>query len=451
MNAPPAPRPVGGGQVTPTVHDRADAVLAPADAALPHACLSDPQRQLGPPSRVGSRRLVGVDAARGVAMLAMVSLHVLPPTGADGTMSLAWRLSTWNAAALFALVAGVAVGLANGRTQPPHGPAWVASASGLAVRAVVIGGMGLALGAVVPIDRAAVILPYYAVLFLLAIPLLRLPARCLAFLTLVLAVTVPVASFVARSVLPEGILAGVGPNNPTVSDLRDAPVQLSFELLLTGTYPALTYLVYLCAGLAIGRLRLELRRVVVTLTLAGVAIAAAASATSWYLLERSGGEAALQSVALRSMTLSEYLDLRIWGADGEVPTTSLWWLAILTPHSGTPTTLLFMTGVGMAILGSLLLLSRVTSAMLRPFVVLGSMTLSLYVLHLLLLSAPFVTVRDAREFGLHLVILFAFAWVWRHWSARGPLEQVLTWSSRGTRLRLERSSTRGRDPAPVSG
>ncbi len=451
MTAIAAPPPHGSGPGSPAENVSVGTGPAIAGTALPHECMTSPGAAPRPSRRTGSTRLIGVDAARGVAMLAMVVLHVLPPVASDGTMSLAWRLSAWNAAALFALVAGVAVALSNGRTVPPRGPAWAVSASGMAVRAFVIGGMGLALGAVVPIDRAAVILPYYAVLFLLAIPLLRLPVRPLVLLTLVLAVTVPLLSYATRSVLPEGIVAGAAQANPVLSDVRDAPVRLTFELLLAGVYPALTYLVYLCAGLAIGRLRLDLRWVVVTLALVGVAIALAASAVTWFLLERLGGEAALRTVALRSMTLSEYADLRVWGADGEVPTTSLWWLAILTPHSGTPTTLLFMIGVGMAIVGAMILLGRVAASLLTPFVVLGSMTLSLYVAHLLLLSAPFVTVRDGAEFGLHLALLFTFAWVWRRRSGRGPLEWVLTWSTRGTRAIAERSAAREREPVPISG
>jgi uncharacterized membrane protein len=426
-----------------------------ADTTLPHECVSGPAAELRPPRQLGSHRLDGVDAARGVAMLAMIVLHVLPSVAADGTMSLAWSLSVWNAAALFALVAGVAVALANGRTRHLRGPAWAGAAAGMIVRAVVIGGLGLALGAVVPVDRAAVILPFYAVLFLLAIPLLRLPARWLAPLAVVLAVTVPLLSYAVRSGLPEATVAGTGLANPTLTDLRDAPVGLTVALLLTGAYPALTYLVYLCAGMAIGRLRLDRRRVVATLILAGATIAAAASAASWFLLERLGGEVALRAVALGSMSLSEYGDLRTWGADGSVPTTSRWWLAVLVPHAGTPTALLFMIGVGMAILGAMLLLHRVAPTLLRLLVVFGSMTLSLYVAHLLLLSAPFITVRDGTEFGLHVGLLLAAAWVWRRWSARGPLERVLAWSVRGTRTAVEgrfavphRADVRPRENAP---
>jgi uncharacterized membrane protein len=441
----PAPRPA------PSAVLAAEASGVSPTATLPHDCVEDPALELRPSKRTSSRRLIGIDAARGVAMLAMIVLHILPPAADDGTMSLPWRLSAWNASALFALVAGIAIALSNGRTVPPQGPAWAASASGLAVRAVVIGAMGLALGMLVPIERAAVILPYYAVLFLLAIPLLRLPVRRLLPLTIGLALVVPLLSYATRSLLPEALLVGAGEANLVLTDVRDAPVQLVVELLLTGVYPALTYLVYLCAGLTIGRLRLDLRWVAVTLTGVGAAMAAAASATTWLLLERFGGEVALQSAALRTMTFAEYTDLRIYGADGEVPTTSLWWLAILTPHSGTTPTLLFMIGVGMAIVGSMLLISRVAASLLLPFVVLGSMTLTLYTLHLLLLSAPFITIRDASEFWLHLAVLLAFAWVWRLWSVRGPLEQVLTWSTRGTRRFSEQVVTRAREPVTTSG
>jgi hypothetical protein len=78
------------------------------------------------------------------------------------------------------------------------------------------------------------------------------------------------------------------------------------------------------------------------------------------------------------------------------------------------------------------------------------MTLSLYTLHLLLLSRRF-TLRDASEFWLHLAVLLTFAWVWRLWSARGPLEQVLTWSTRGTRRLSEQVVTRAREPVTSSG
>lgn len=417
--------------VSPTT-GRAAPAGAPSAPAIPHACHPDSVPRQDPSGRTArrakSRRLIGVDAARGVAMLAMVVVHILPPTSPQGDMSLPWLFSVWNAAALFALVSGISLALSTGRTSPPRGRAWASAGVGLAVRAVLIGAIGLLLGEVVPIARAVVILPYFAVLFLLAIPLLRLRVRWLVPLTLVVGVGVPLLSQAWRADLPAASLT-----NPTFSDLVTAPGELGIELLLTGVYPALPYLVYVCAGLAIGRARLDLRKTVSTMTIAGLALAAAASATAWYLMERAGGSEALQAVALESMPLVDYLDQRVWGFNGSVPTTSDWWLAVLAPNSGTPVDLLFTTGLAVAIVGASIFLSRVAAPLLFPLALIGSMTLTLYVGHLLLLSAPFIAARGSDEFWLHLALLVGFAALWRLWFTRGPLEQILSVATERTR------------------
>ena len=76
-------------------------------------------------------RVVGVDAARGLALLGMVSVHVLPATDGDGGESLAYAVASGRSAALFAVLAGVGLALAR-----PSVPA-------LLVRALVIGLAGL--------------------------------------------------------------------------------------------------------------------------------------------------------------------------------------------------------------------------------------------------------------------------------------------------------------------
>ena len=59
-----------------------------------------------------------------------------------------------------------------------------------------------ALGSVVPADWAAVILPYYALLFVFAIPLLVLPTRALVVLAGVLAIGMPLLGQVLRAGIP---------------------------------------------------------------------------------------------------------------------------------------------------------------------------------------------------------------------------------------------------------
>jgi uncharacterized membrane protein len=156
---------------------------------------------------------VGVDAARGVALLGMMAVHIVSSETAAGTMSTAWALAAGKSAALFAVLAGVGIAFTTGRTQVLHGRRRVAAAAALAVRALLIGCIGLLLGSVVPFDTAGVILAYYAVLFLLAIPLLGLSVRSLVVLTAVTAVAVPVLSHVVR-----GPVTAPDLDNPTFAD-----------------------------------------------------------------------------------------------------------------------------------------------------------------------------------------------------------------------------------------
>ena len=109
-----------------------------------------------------TRRLLGVDAARAVALIGMMSTHLEPKIGPDGGVSTAHLLAAGRASALFALLAGVGIALASGGTTPPRGRAWAGSAAATAARAGVIFAVGLLLGA---FDSGlAVILCYYGAL-----------------------------------------------------------------------------------------------------------------------------------------------------------------------------------------------------------------------------------------------------------------------------------------------
>ena len=55
----------------------------------------------------GTGRLLGVDAARALALIGMMSVHLLPSTDPDGTISTAYLISAGRASALFAVLAGV--------------------------------------------------------------------------------------------------------------------------------------------------------------------------------------------------------------------------------------------------------------------------------------------------------------------------------------------------------
>src|SRR6476469_834941 len=145
--------------------------------------------------QVAPGRIVGVDVARALALLGMMATHMLP--GIEGT-HVPWpqQVAGGRASALFAVLAGVSVALVSGRTAPLHGRARAAASLRLVVRAGIVGALGLLLG-LVP-SGIAVILAYYAVLFLLGLPFLGLRARALALLAGLWAAAAPALSMLLR-------------------------------------------------------------------------------------------------------------------------------------------------------------------------------------------------------------------------------------------------------------
>ena len=361
-----------------------------------------------------SDRLAGVDAARGVALLGMVAVHVLPAEDADGSRSLVDLVASGRSAATFAVLAGVGVALATGRARPPRGSERLRASRALLVRGLLLGGIGLALGL---LDSGlAVILAYYALLFVVALPVLGLRPRVLAVAALVVAVTVPLVSFAVRDDLPEP-----DPSNPVFDDLA-TPGDLLSTLLLTGYYPVLAWAAYLLAGLAVGRLALERPRVAAAVAATGALLAVLAHALSALLLRGLDGYGRI--AAAERVPAGAVVDLTAQNQFGNVPTSTPWWLASDAPHSSTPLDLVGTTGTALLVLGLALLVAGRVPPLVRPLAALGSMPLTLYTVHVVVVAA--VDTDDRVAFYLVQVALAAaVALAWRRWIGRGPLEALL--------------------------
>jgi uncharacterized membrane protein len=371
-------------------------------------------------------RLTGVDASRGLALLGMMAVHVLPGVDPDGDTSAAYLVASGRSAAAFAVLAGVGLALAFGGPRAVNGRWWPGAAVALTVRAVLIGAVGLALG--YPDSGVAVILAYYAVLFLLAVPLLRLRSAVLAGIAAAVALVVPVASHLLRADLEAPERA-----NPTFATLLENPGELLLVLGLTGYYPALAWTAYLCAGLAVGRLPLRSPKVAAGLLGGGAALALAAPAMSWLLLGPLAGRGRILATTGADFDPAA-LDRGWFGA---TPPTTLWWLALDSPHSSTPLDLLHTTGTALALLGALLLLSRVASRLLIPLAAAGSMTLTLYTVHVVLLSSSLLPAEPTTSYAIQVAAALAVALLWRRWVGRGPLEAVIARASRQARRAMD--------------
>jgi uncharacterized membrane protein len=201
------------------------------------------------------QRITGVDVARGVAVLGMLTAHVAPGgPGSPWPWSLT-QVADGRSAALFVLLSGISVALLSGGSGPVTGTRRVQARTRLLVRAFGV----LGLGVVVTLlgTPVAVILPTYAVLFACAVPLLGAPPRTL----LVAAV----------------VVAAVGPLlQHTVGQVLDRLPGREWTTLLTGPYyPAVTWFAYVLVGLAVGRADLRDTRVRLRLLGVGAALAAA--------------------------------------------------------------------------------------------------------------------------------------------------------------------------------
>jgi len=278
--------------------------------------------------------------------------------------------------------------------------------------------------------------------------LLTLTPRVLAAIGLATALTAPFLIHALRDHLPEPPYTDGIYTNPSFSSLTD-PGALASELLLTGVYPAIPLLAYICAGLAIGRLvasaagdASRLAALAARLLVVGVALAIASWVTSSILLDQAGG---LDRIRESSPELDEeeINDILNWGPTTTLPTSTWWWLAIRSPHSTTPFDLLHTTGTAMAVLGVMLLVGSAGIRGLRPLATAGAMTLTLYSLHVIVTQfwaqgaagggSGVLVDQPVLAFVVQAVGFVTFALIWRRTFGPGPLERPVAWAARRAR------------------
>jgi uncharacterized membrane protein len=358
-----------------------------------------------------SARLVGVDVARCLALLGMIATHLVESRNPDGSLSTLQWLAGGRASALFAVLAGVSLALVTGRRTPVRGRAHARAGAAVALRAVPLVLIGLLLGELE--GGIAVILAYYGVLFVLAIPFLGLRAGPLLALAVGWAVAAPVLSHVVRPELPDRQFA-----SPALDQLAD-PGRLVSELLLTGYYPALPWLAYVLLGLGLGRLDLASASVQRRVLALGITVAVGASVLSRALTRAAG---------FTDAQLLEYAG----GKFGQTPTDRWDWLLLVSAHSTTPFDLLqtggsaaFVLGVCLLVVGRLRAVAPSAERSVAIFFGAGTMTLSLYTLHVVLHTDRFLPPDSANALTWHYVIVLWIGGLYAALGRRGPLERLV--------------------------
>ncbi|MGP6172015.1 DUF418 domain-containing protein [Microbacterium sp. A204] len=205
----------------------------------------------------GPARIAGVDLARGLAIIGMFAAHLLD-TG-DGfvwTDPGSWTaLVDGRSSILFAMLAGVSIGLVTGGRTPLAGPQMSVARGRVAIRAAVLLVLGILL--ILTGVPVFVILPAYAILFLIALPFAGLPARIILWVAAVLALIMPFLQ-------------------PLLDELPiwQMPFGPELDVFIGWHYPFTIWIVFVLAGLGISRAGVTRTSVQVRMLIAGAVLAA---------------------------------------------------------------------------------------------------------------------------------------------------------------------------------
>ncbi|WP_327321813.1 DUF418 domain-containing protein [Streptomyces sp. NBC_01210] len=379
-------------------------------------------------------RLIGLDLARGLAILGMYAAHVGPEPSVGGPLGWVMEVARGRSAALFALLAGFSLVLLTGRPQPRTGRAGRQAVGRVLIRSAVLIVLGYALTALdTPVD---VILACYGLLFVLALPLYRLRAVTLAVIAASTALVMPQVLYPLRAAAEGGSWTDAVIAQDPLARITGSDGIV--ELFITGEYPVLTWLPFIIAGMAVAKLDLTRPDVRANVALSGGALAVLGYGGSWLALHLVPGAQATVSATTDGGSAAS-----AWWSDtvGDPTTSSPDWLLVAAPHSQTTWSILGNTGVALVVLAACLIAADRSTRLwwpAPPVIALGSMSLTAYVGHILTIKA---LGTDDLPDSAALPVLLGFvaaamllALVWTRFFRRGPLEYMLHAATTPARL-----------------
>jgi hypothetical protein len=197
------------------------------------------------------------------------------------------------------------------------------------------------------------------------------------------------------------------------------------DLLFTGYYPAFPWLTYMLAGLAIGRLDLARPVVALKVAVVGATAAVLSFVVSGILTASAAAREALLSTSPELMDGWSELERELQlGLHGTTPTESWWWLSVVSPHSGTTFDLVHTTGTAAAVIGLALLAARVGPAVWAVIFGAGAMPLSVYSLHVVMLTPQVWPGLGLEGYVRQVVVLLVLGACFALARARGPMETL---------------------------
>lgn len=400
-----------------------------------------------------AQRLAGIDLARFLAIAGMLVVHFGTPfiEFNSPTNAMIFQYANGRSTVLFAFLAGISLSLLSRSPTPPRQLSPRRRAARIAVRGAALMVVGWLLNAVVVSSGSGltVIITYYGLFFLLAVPFLRWSGPWLAAAAGVVLLAGPQVRFLVRRSYEDGGVA---------SDLVQAvnaydPGNLFYEqglaeLTVFGLYPALCYMAAVFAGMAIGRLDLRDPAVRLRLAVFGMPMTFVAYRVSWHAWYHYG--------------LYDALGPRE-EVTGPVPTDDARWLLSSMPHTATTFEVAGAIGIAMTVLAGCLWLAERIPRLLVPFTTCGAMALTVYVTHALAISwqawlrddiGGLLGLLDRNMGEVYVVTALVGATLYRTVARRGPLEagvSAVTTTAvpeRGRRGRRSRTPEPSRPPEP---
>jgi uncharacterized membrane protein YeiB len=321
------------------------------------------------------RRIVGIDVARGLAVLGMMTAHVGPDDHGPVPPGGFAQLADGRPSALFVVLAGLSLALLSGGPDPVTGPARTQARVRIVVRAFLVLLLGLVL--ILLGTPVVVILPTYAVLFVAGCFVLGWSRRALLVASAAFAVLGPP---VALAIVRAG-----GPFD------QNSPA----GLFVGPHYPALIWMSYLLTGLAVGRSDVRdprLRRLGVLL---GSGLVLLGHGGAW---------------------LAGHVDA--WPTE----------LTSSAPHVSSTFELMGNTGVAFLVLVASLTAAERWPRALAPLAAVGSLALTAYTVHIVVIAIIGTSVVWQPTLLSWLAFLGTTTlacWIWARFLGRGPLERVL--------------------------
>lgn len=338
----------------------------------------------------GPGRLAGIDLARGLAVVGMLAAHLFLIKPFDPVEPETWLdIVNGRSAVLFATLAGLSIALTTGGPRPLTGRARGRVSARLAVRAGLLWVIGVLL--IITGVPVYVILPAYAILFVLSLPFLGLRAPALFAAAGTIALAMPLLQ-------------------PLLNDLPfwETPAGEATAAAIGWHYPFPLWIAFLLAGMGAGRLDVRSARTSATVAAAGAVLAAVA-----YGLDALTGADAIAQYTTH------------WGAV---------WTA--RPHSAGLLHAVGAGGFALAVIGSCILLcrSRVLRWIALPLRATGAMPLTAYSAQLLVWAAVAAVLFgsssddafwDLQPFWPMTAGILVACTAWALLIGRGPLEALV--------------------------